>query len=84
MNINAIRTDAHVVPSHGLWAVKVEGSALYSGHWYTKLEATAFAMDVARNSHSSVILHGLDGRFQTVWSYDAFRGMEELTTKDTI
>ena len=83
MNINSIRTDAHVVPAQGLWAVKVEGNAMYSGFWNTKLEATAHAMQLARMMEASVILHGTDGRIGAVWSYDAQRGVAELTTKET-
>jgi len=83
MNISNVRVDAHVVPSHGFWAVKIEGTERTSGYWYTKLEATSFAMDFARNNRSSVVVHGANGVIQNVWSYDAFRGIDELTTNTT-
>ena len=83
MNINTVRTDAHVVPAKGLWDVKVEGNSTYSGFWNTKLEATAHAMRLARMMESSVILHNRNGRISDVWSYDAHRGVAALTTKET-
>ena len=83
MNITATRSDAHVVPSGSLWAIKMEGIRDYSGHYETKLEATAHAMHLARFNASSVVIHGQNGRIQTVWSYDAYQGADQLT-KDTI
>lgn len=78
MNINVIRNDAHVVPSKGLWAVKMESERFTSGFFATKLEATALAMQYAREHRSSVVIHGANGVIQNVWSYDAHRGVDAL------
>jgi len=63
------RIDAHVVPAQGLWAVKMERSLEYSGVFSTQLEATSYAMGLARMAASSVVLHNRQGQFRTVWNY---------------
>lgn len=66
------RSDFHVVPMQGLWAVKGELNSTYSGIFQTQLEATSYAMGLARMAAASVVLHGKDGRFRAVWSYDNY------------
>lgn len=63
------RMDAHVVPMGKLWAIKMETNTTYSGIFSTQLEATAYAIGLARMAASSVILHNKDGQFREVWSY---------------
>lgn len=75
-----IRTDAHVVPLKGVWAVKMEHNTVYSGIYYTQLEAKAAAMQLARMANSSVVVHGRDGTVRVVWSYDSVTGAHLLNT----
>lgn len=63
------RCDFHVVPLGTSWAIKCEGSEAYRGYFATQVEATGSAMHLARQSASSVVVHGRDGRFRTVYSY---------------
>ena len=63
------RVDAHVVPAKGLWAVKMERIQGYSGLFQTQIEATSYAMGLARMAASSVILHNRQGQFRAVWNY---------------
>lgn len=63
------KTDFHVVPSNGFWAVKAEHLQFYVGYWYTKTEAMAYAMQQARESASMVVVHGKDGKIQEVRDY---------------
>lgn len=70
-----VRTDAHVVPLKSMWAVKMEHSLAYSGIFQTKLEATSYAIGLARMAASSVILHNRSGVIHTVWSYDNHRSV---------
>lgn len=66
------RSDFHIVPMQEYWAVKGEANSTYSGIFSTQLEATSYAMGLARMAASSVVLHGKDGRFREVWSYDKY------------
>lgn len=66
-----IRTDAHVVPLKGVWAVKMEHNTVYSGIFYTQMEATSYAIRMARMAASSVVIHAKDGSVRQVWSYDS-------------
>ena len=64
------RQDAHVVPVSRAWAVKVEGMSSYSGIFQTKIEATSYAINLARMAGVSVVLHNKRGVIHDVWSYD--------------
>lgn len=66
------RADFHVVPFSGLWAVKGELEATYTGIFYTQVEATSYAINLARLAAASVVIHGRDGKIRDVWSYDEY------------
>ena len=65
------RIDAHVVPTGGLWAVKMEGNKLYSGIFQTQFEAKAYAVGLARMAAVSVVTHNRQGVIRSVESYDS-------------
>jgi hypothetical protein len=65
-----MRIDYHVVPLNGSWGVKAEGATGYEITTFTKVEAHAYAIGLAREAATSVILHGRNGRIQAVVGYD--------------
>jgi len=77
-NLVSKRLDAHVVPNKGLWAVKVEGNSVYSGIFQTKIEATSYAINLARLAATSVVLHNKKGVIHEVWSYDHARHVPRI------
>lgn len=64
-----IRNDAHVVPLGKMWAVKMELYSAYSGVFKTQTEATSYAVEMARASAASVVIHNSKGVIRDVWSY---------------
>lgn len=68
------RRDYHVTPDGAYWKVTKEGEIDPQYVGLTKIEATAAAIDQARLGKVSVVLHGRDGRIQSVWSYDNWTG----------
>lgn len=74
MQINAVntthRSDYHVVPMQGSWAIKGEANPHYTGIFETQIEATSYAMTLAREAATSVVIHGRNGQIREVWSYD--------------
>jgi hypothetical protein len=63
-----MRNVYHVVPSGDLWLVKHNG-AVVSRH-YKKEPAIDEAIRIAKtNMPSQVVIHGLDGKIQTEYTY---------------
>lgn len=61
--------DVHVIPDSGSWAVKSEHVENYFGRFQTQTEAIAYGMALARQSAAMLVVHGRDGRFREVRSY---------------
>jgi hypothetical protein len=57
----ASRTNQHVVPHQGKWAVKGEGNQRATSIHETQAEATKRARDLARRQKSELLVHGRDG-----------------------
>lgn len=59
----------HVVPNpDGGWDVKKGGSEKASGHYRTKREAEDAGRAISRNQGSELIIHGKNGRMQSMES----------------
>ena len=69
-SIVPLRRDWHVTPKGAYWQLKQEYRYDIWGLYLTKAEAIGAGIDQARLGATSLVLHGLDGRIQTVWSYD--------------
>lgn len=65
-----LRRDFHVVYHMGGWNVKKELSNVAEARFDTQLEAMAYGRDLAKYDAVSLIIHGRDGKFREVWSYD--------------
>ena len=63
------RSDVHVVPADGLWAIKQEHLPRYTRLFATQYEAIGHAARYARDGASLLVIHGADGRFRDVRSY---------------
>lgn len=74
-SILPLRRDWHVTFDRScmFWKVKQEYRADHWGMAITKTEAIAMGMMQARLGHESLIIHGMDGKIQTVYNYDKFR-----------
>jgi hypothetical protein len=71
----AQRKTYHVVPNpKGGWDVKKGGAQRASSHFDTKKEAAAAGREISRNQGSELIIHGKNGRVQSMES-------RELTLK---
>jgi hypothetical protein len=70
------RRDWHVVfeRSSMLWAVRRENNPDVWQYTITKLEAVGLGMTQAREGYASLIIHGMDGRIQSVKSYANWSG----------
>jgi len=69
----------HVVKRPDGWAVLGEGNSRDTSHHRTQAQAEAAARDIARNQHSEVLTHGLDGKIR---SKDSF-GNDPPSRRDT-
>ena len=63
------RKNLHVVPKDGKWSVRRTGSSRSSGIYNTQREAVEKAMQIARNQHVELYIHGRDGRIRERNSY---------------
>ena len=63
------RKNLHVVPKDGKWSVRRTGSSRASGIYNTQREAVEKAMQIARNQHVELYIHGRDGRIRERNSY---------------
>lgn len=61
--------DQHVVPRDGEWAVRGAGNSKDTSIHQTQGKAIGIARDIARNQHSEVVIHGMDGRIRDKDSY---------------
>ena len=68
------RKNQHVVPFGNGWAVKAEGSEKLTIITTRKADAITVAKDLAKNNHSSLIVHKKDGRIQTKNNYAHYPG----------
>jgi hypothetical protein len=60
----------HITPHRsGGWQVKSEGAERASAVLPTKADALGRGREIARNMDGSLKVHGLDGRFQTEYTY---------------
>lgn len=65
----AKRKTFHLVHNpDGGWDLKGSGTERVSGHYKTKKEAEAAAREISRNQGSELIIHGKNGRIQSVES----------------
>lgn len=63
------RKNLHVVPKDGKWSVRRTGASRSSGIYNTQREAVEKAMQIARNQHVELYIHGRDGRIRERNSY---------------
>lgn len=56
--------NVHVVPHGDGWAARTENSSKVLKEFDTKSQATDYARNVAKNQHSELVIHGLNGRIQ--------------------
>lgn len=57
----------HVVPTSGRWGVRARNSEKLSKIFDSKLIATAYAFDIAKNHDGgTVVIHDSDGKFKSV------------------
>jgi hypothetical protein len=54
------------------WKVKQEYRSEVFGYALTKIEAMSMGMAQAREGAVSLVVHGMDGKIQTVYSYDDY------------
>jgi hypothetical protein len=60
----------HVTPDpNGGWQVKGAGNTKATAHTATQAEAIDIAMNIAKNQHSELFIHGKDGRIRERNSY---------------
>lgn len=67
--INPLRSDYHIMTKGVFWQLKQEHRAEHWGLYLTKAEAIGDGVDQARQGHVSLIIHGRDGKIQSVWNY---------------
>lgn len=58
------RRNQHVVPHHGEWAVRAEGSNRVTSTHDTQREAIDRAREISRHQESELFIHGRDGRIR--------------------
>ena len=64
------KNDVHVVPwGYGAWAVKREHFDDYSVENISRAEAIEKAVKSAKSSRVSLIIHAVNGKFQTVINF---------------
>ena len=63
------RSDVHVVPAQGNWAIKQEHLPRYTGLFETQYEAIAGARLLAIQGASSMVIHNRLGQFRDVRTY---------------
>ena len=61
--------NVHVVPHNDGWAARTENSNKVLKQFETKVQATDYGRNVARNQQSELVIHGLNGRIQDKDSY---------------
>lgn len=65
------KKNLHVIPNHGGWAVRGEGSSRVTSVHDTQREAIEAAREIARNQSSELVIHGRDGRVRERDSYSS-------------
>jgi hypothetical protein len=65
----AKKSNLHVVPRDGGWAVRREGADRVSSTHRTQGEATGAARDTARREQGEVLIHGRNGQIRDRDSY---------------
>ncbi len=73
------KTNVHVVPRDGKWAVAREKSDRDSSHHDTKADAVDAGRATARRDHVELVIHGKDG---TIQDKDSF-GPDPFPPRDT-
>lgn len=69
------RTVYHVVFHQGAWKIKIGNEDNHHGPYTTQAAATRMAIDTAHtngqknNPDTQVVVHGLDGRIKTEYTY---------------
>ena len=65
----AIKEGQHVVPSVDGWKVKKANSERATKKFDTQKQAISFAMEVAKNQKTELLIHGKDGKIRNKNSY---------------
>lgn len=65
----AIKDGQHVVPSTDGWKVKKANSERATKKFDTQKQAISYAMGVAKNQKSELLIHGKDGKIREKNSY---------------
>lgn len=63
------KTNQHVVPHGGGWAVKGAGKSRASSTHHTQKEAISAARNIAINQHTEVVIHRPNGTIRDKDSY---------------
>ncbi len=63
------KSNQHVVPKDGGWAVRKQGAARATKVFGTQTEAVAFARNVAKRNSGELFIHGADGTIRDRKSY---------------
>jgi Uncharacterized protein conserved in bacteria (DUF2188) len=56
----------HVIPENGGWTVRIAGRKQSAGVYDTQAEAIEAARAIAGTKSSEIVIHGQDGRIDTV------------------
>lgn len=72
-----VKKNQHVVPLGNGWAVKAAGAKHATVITTKQSQAISYARNIAKNSHTDLIVHGRDGRIRERNSY----GNDPVRTK---
>jgi hypothetical protein len=59
-----MKTNIHVVPRDGAWAVRREGAERDSSHHDTQASAIDAARHTAQRDHTELLIHGRNGQIR--------------------
>lgn len=58
------KTNQHVVPRNGGWAVRGAGNTRDTSHHSTQAQAIQVARQISQNQGTELLIHGRDGRIR--------------------
>jgi uncharacterized protein YdaT len=63
-NLQMSKTNVHIVPRDGEWAVVREGAQRDSSHHGTQAEAIEAGRQTAQREHTEILIHGRNGQIR--------------------
>jgi len=77
-----MKTNLHIVPHDGEWAVRITGSDEPLAVETTQEKAIAAALEIAADHEADIVVHRRDGTFRNIIDFEAVKRRIEATESD--